>query len=452
MKYIWLLGWIVGMFYWNDLPIWDDHFFVEYLQQRSMGDLWTEPVQGSVGGQYYRPMVMSVLALCSSISVVHWLVSLVHASSSVLFAKILQQQQIETYWLWAGTFAIYPLHTETLAWASCLPDILAVHCGLWSVWSWYHSTQSNDRRWLCYSMVCIGLLCKETACIPLLCVLLHERKATNVVSALLPLAFVISMVLGIRYLVGVVSPDFSHNVDLVPSIVLHNLGGLVYPFPHYPIRDLHSLPQYNWWLGGCVLLGLIVQGIRKNTLAWVAMILLPILFALPPVLTGYLVAERYLYMSVVGWMLFLAWNSKEIVYHRRYNGLVAMVIIGAMCVHWQRKDMWRSDLTLFQSSAQVLPNSGYTWHFLGMVQLYSEDYAACAKSMQHAIQQQHYHYEDHLWGLYCLVQDGQWVEATRWVDTGPRDGLAREYIELWLEVARHNDDKTRIQELENLLR
>jgi len=81
---------------------------------------------------------------------------------------------------------------------------------------------------------------------------------------------------------------------------------------------------------------------------WIAAFLLPVSNLLP--MMQYM-AERFLYLPLVGWVLALAWLSTRL-RHARLQRIAPMaVLIFWALLSWQRSLIWKDELTLFVQSS-----------------------------------------------------------------------------------------------------
>ena len=135
----WYLG--CGLFLipylWGGL-VWDDHLLLSegLWRMESIGDIWGQSVQGGlIATQYYRPIPMTIMALVPSVFGLHLIIWLVHLGTGLLvyrwIADAFEQETVAK--IAAVCFLLHPIQSEVLGWVSCLPDILAVHFGLWAV-------------------------------------------------------------------------------------------------------------------------------------------------------------------------------------------------------------------------------------------------------------------------------------------------------------------------------
>ena len=164
-------------------------------------------------------------------------------------------EQRGVVYLGALLFALHPIQTEVLGWASCLPDILAVHFGLWAV---VCAVKRRSALLIATALLC-GLLSKEIALLPLVAFGLDEfvsdyrkNQRWSIPSWGVPVGLVLLLVgtLRMAFHVETVLPT---SFDSVPRTTFVTIGmgwfSWLIPFPHYPIRDVWVLPMWSVYIG-----------------------------------------------------------------------------------------------------------------------------------------------------------------------------------------------------------
>jgi hypothetical protein len=434
---------VIGLLYCTGGPVWDDHFLIlQQLPEKGWGELLLQSVGGGrVGSGYYRPVSMLALKGLASVSLVHMLAALLHSGSALLICSILGR---DSRGIFAATvFAVHPLVSEPLAWASSLPDVLALHGGLWSVLLF----QRSRHGWASFAIL-LGLLSKESAILPLLAWIICHRPSKR---ALAHAGTASALYLLMRF---TAAPGGSWRVgeaEGLASAIAWPLASLAAPYPLTAVRDLYAAPTWILPVGLGVLLLLAALASRGG--AWsragAALVLFGPMLALPPTLDGHLAAERYAYVSVAG----LAWVLYDWL-PRSFGSLKPAMVLAVVCLplHWMRAQDWKDDQALFTASARALPSSSYAWHLLGYVQHGQGLYGDSAESLQLAIQHGHPHPMDQGLCLEALVLAGRAQEALAWAEAGPQSGLAADYIAWWARASRVAGKERRSQELFRLLR
>lgn len=432
--------------------VWDDHTLIlgrlVHLDAQGLAALWTAPVGGGqVGTGYYRPVAMSVLALAgrTGVTAIHLCALVCHAVSAGVLVRLLRPAPAAA---WAGAlFAVHPLASEVLGWASALPDALAVCLGLAAVWV--------SRKSLLWAgvLTLLALLSKESAGLLIPAFVLGRRVPRT---ALVSWTAAVALALGLRVAAGATGGwNLTGKAGFGLDHVLWTLGSMAIPWPLTAVRDLHSVPAAALGVGGLVVVlavGLALRCGRRDPGAWgglSVMVLAPVI-ALPPVLTGYLSAERYAYVGLTGLALWAAAVCPPLREARR--GPVFGLAAGFVLLHVFLAGRWTSDVALFSSAAARLPESGYAWHFLGQAHAMSGNYAEAAEAFGEATDRDRPHPRDAELRLRALVMAGAGADAHAWASTLPQEGLTAEDVAWRARAALDAGDRERAATLLALLK
>ena len=376
--------------------VWDDHTLLTdgLWQTESVLEIWTQSVQGGeIATQYYRPIPMTIFALVHSITLLHTIALFVHLGSTWLMSEWLgaRFEQKGIVYLGALLFALHPIQTEVLGWASCLPDILAVHFGLWAV---VFAGKERSVWWIAGAVLC-GLLSKEISLLPLLAFAVEgcvsgylKRRQWSVPSWAFPVGSILLLVIVLRMVLQV-ETVFPASFDNVPRTTLVTVGmgwfSWLVPFPHYPVRDVWVLPMWSVYIGWvwCVVCLLLI----RNWMAWV-IVMGGLILSLPPVWVGYFAAERYLYVASIGFV----WITCTVLSSSRVSSRVLQLmmlcwIASTAVIHRERAPIWSSDSNLFAEAVRTMPTSGYTWHLQGLSQIQRGDFNSAFESFTVANEQ-----------------------------------------------------------------
>lgn len=422
-------------------PVWDDRvLLVEGLSQlplRDLGDLWTSAAwTHGPGSGYYRPTALTVLAILSrqGVGAVHLAALALHVGSTGILAWLLggasRQRQEEgegdlAVLPGALLFAVHPLASEALGWASALPDLLAVHLALFSV-------LAARTSWiLAFPLVLLSLLSKESALLVLPAACLARLAPPK---AWIPWSLGALGALAAR--VGAGAGGHWHlegKAGFVPTALAWSWGSLVFPWPLTPVRDLWVAPPWVLPLGlAAVLAGVLWAGRCRGAWAGLLLALAGPVLALPPTLDGYLAAERYSYVSIVGLALLVAWRGRS----RDGWRLAGLAVPLALVLHFLQAPSWRTDLALFGRAVDVLPQSSFARHFLGVSQMEAGLYEEAAGSFEMSFRNGHPLDVDRRLKLQALVLAGRAPEALAWAESGPRSGLEAVDLAWWARAAR----------------
>lgn len=432
-------------------PVWDDHTLLlgrlAHLDATGLRDLWVSPVGGGeVGTGYYRPLAMTVMALLGRVGVwsLHGATLVAHAVSAGLLARLLKPAPAA---VWAaGLFAVHPLASEVLGWASALPDALAVCIGLIAVWV------SRKDRVAAGLLTLAALLCKESAGLLLPAFLVAQRAPR---SAWVSWAGAVVAALAMRGLVGAgASWAVSGKALFGLKHVLWTVGSMAVPWPITAVRDLHAAPLWGLGVGVAAIVAAAAVAWRfgrRDPGAWagLALVVLAPVIALPPVLTGYLSAERYAYVGLVGVTLLAASALPELTTPGRPQllGMLAPAVV----LHALLAGRWSTDVALFTDATEALPNSGYAWHFLGQAKAMSGDYRGAADAFGEAVERPQPHPRDGELKLRSLVMAQAYEEANAWAQTLRTEGLTADDLAWRARAAYQAGDRERARALVQLL-
>jgi tetratricopeptide (TPR) repeat protein len=334
-------------------------------------------------------------------------------------------------------FAVHPLSSEVLGWASALPDALAVCAGLLAA-------VASGPMGALVATLC-ALLSKEAAVL-----ILPALVAAGLVQRRLLWGWLAAIGLWAALRVGAgagASWDWADRLHLVPAALLWPIYSMVIPHPLTAVRDLLSVPATVSVIGAGLLgIALVVGRRHRGAWAGIGLILAAAMIALPPTLDGYLAAERYAYVGLVGLSVFLAATLP--VLDRRILGGLCVFGIGLQVHHSQR---WQADASLFAAATEAMPTSSFSWHLLGHALAQSGRFSEAADAFGEAITTGHPYPDDAQLRLIALVQSGRAGEAVAWAEAGPREGLTADWIAWWARAAHDTGDVDRTRTLLEML-
>ena len=413
---------VVAALYLSGGFVWDDRTLIaqELVTQdlSSLLELWVSPIRESgPGAAYYRPVSLTIMAVLARLGpwALHLLALVLHSASAVLLTRLVGGGR----WPLLGglVFALHPMASEVLAWCSAIPDALAVFLGLLSVYAWKRSPSAA------LFVLLLGCLSKETAAlVPLtfgVAGMLGNRWWVR-------WGFLCLVVAGLRFGAGVVVSDaWMDKWAMAPDALAWSLGGLVWPFPLSAVRDLWVVPGHMYILGGALVLAMSWFGRnQKRALAGLGLVLAAPMIAVPVMLDGYLVAERYMYVGTVGLGLWCASVCRPI----SKSWWMVFPVLAALGVHGSRSSAWKDDVSLFSEAVRAHPTSSYSWHLLGISLAESGRFDGAADAFQKAVAQGHPHPLDRFLCLKALVLAGRAEDALLWAQSGPQEHLTADAI------------------------
>lgn len=354
----------------------------------------------------YIPVTYTLWALLARVALEPWLfhaTSLaLHAGAALAAFGLLRRLVRDDRAACAGAllFALHPVQAESVGWMSGTKDLLAGLFGLLALARYYDfasARREGKTRTGAYGLASlfylVALLSKPSAvAVPILAAFLDfgllRRRARDVARDLAPLVVI---ALGWILLTRIVQPAAGVFVPAVvfrPLVALDALafyfGKLVLPLSLAPDpgRDpAWVLENGRPVLAAVILLSiaaflLFLRRLRKPELARTATVAAGLFVAgVAPVL-GFVpfdfqrystVADHYLYLSMIGPALLLAWTLADPAGRPGHAGFLAagvlLAVLGAKSV--VQVGVWKDDLTLFRHTLAVNPRSWVAHDNLG---------------------------------------------------------------------------------------
>jgi hypothetical protein len=358
-------------------PVYDDALVLSRAAVRDLdlGELLTTPFFRA-HMNYWRPLAQLVFAAAmqGGIVTVHAVVLAMHAVSAGLVLRIAERRlgfPPTVAWIACGLFLVHPIHTESLAWCSAMPDVLA---GMLSLAALHAAMDGNRRsRWGACGLLFLALLAKESAIatVPPLLVAWHSASrpaGRQLVSSGLHVLAVLGVWGALRYFVLVDALRPATSLAATPGQALASLevfvrqfALLAVPWPLTPFRcgpmtAANDAPIALAGYGVAALTLLLVGGIvwrRCERLR--APVLLVAGAALLPALVWqslgeFCIQDRYLYLGTAGWALLLA-----AVLARPFWLAVALVVGGVVFAQFQ-VPIWRDQGALIRHAIDQAPD------------------------------------------------------------------------------------------------
>ena len=426
------MPYLSGGFVWDDGPLIADH--LGKLNGPGIVALWSGPVTvDGPGAAYYRPVAMTVLAVLGRLGpwAIHGFALVLH----MVCAGLLVLLSRGTRWpLLAGlVFALHPVVSEALGWCSALPDLLGIALGLCAVWT------AHRRPWLSAALLVAAALSKETGLLIPLFFGLGGRGGRQWWWAWIAACTVALLArLGMGAGLGM---EWASKLSMGFDALGWSWSFLVWPFPLNAVNALWDCPAWAVWVGWSILPLLLLGAVRDRfAAAGLALVVAAPILALPVMLNGYLVAERYMVPALVGLGMWMAACIPRPIPRARW---MVLFIPALLATHWTRASDWRSDEGLFGAAVEAAPNSSYTWHFLGVVLMKDRRFDEAAVAFGRSIDGGHPLPADRMLKLRALVLAGNSAEGIQWAEDGPKDELSAEMIAWWARAAFNVGDRGR---------
>ncbi len=350
----------------------------------------------------------------------------------------------------AALFAIYPVHVESVSWISGVTDPLF---GLFALWSFYFYLRFKDERHraqLIYSLLffIFAVLSKETALtlVPLIFIfaLIDSAKVSNPVSPtrnpaqsgnlglsvkqatlmVLPYLGVVALYLIARFLVlgsltwynpTAYHGPFIHTLWTLPWIICTYVLHLLYPMNlsiAYATDYVKSPLSLSFLLPMLALVGAIGalvyyrKKINKEIWQALALLFIPLLLVLDirNLSVEYLIADRYLYLSVIGWGYLIALGIAKLAakeenqalrqgesltsIHRLGVASLTLVVLAVLliAVTLRENSTWANGYSLWENAARVRPNLWVAPYNAGLELLNVKRYSEARDALNRAAQ------------------------------------------------------------------
>ncbi|HTY87075.1 MAG TPA: tetratricopeptide repeat protein [Candidatus Acidoferrum sp.] len=399
-----LLVW--GQTIWFDF-VWDDEYFIRDLPSvRSLSHIpemfYRLDAQATLPDDFrvFRPIRTAHYALLHSLAgreipppwIYHLANVLWHAGTvMMLFAVLtallprlagnpkLEESRLWSFWV-ALAFAVHPVVSEVVCWAKSLDDILAAFFTLASLRELVQPPGNRGARWRALAFFALAVYSKESA-VPFAAVaFVCFRKVQQLpwkesLRWTVPFFVIAAVYLAHRHWVigrssqtAPISGSYGQTLlDMLPVVLKY--FRLLWGVPPFFI-DYSYLPgRCAFWsgavLGGLALLAVLVAigfaAARNPKLAllgfgllWTGLFLLPVSNLVP--MMQYM-AERFLYLPLIGWLMGLAAIAAVAPRPSRVR-LAAFLLVSLWGITaWNRSWIWRDPVTLFVRSAQEGPKT-----------------------------------------------------------------------------------------------
>jgi len=357
---------------------------------------WTEFILGN-----YHPLTAISLKIDHSIGELnprnyHIHNIILHVLNTLLLGyytfKLLKNERAAL--IAALLFGVHPLHTESVMWISERKDVLYTLFFLGGLITWIQYRETNKPVYYIYTILLFVLSCLSKgmavvfpAVIWLTDYLLSPEKFLFKPKAwripqLIPflilalgfgiLAIYVQNKFGAVYHVKYLQMDYTvfHKILMVIHGYTFYLVKLVWPMglcayhPYPRIVDgalpwAYYIPPFYLMALGTLTWIMRKQKIFIYALLFYTLVLLPVLQILP--VGENIVAERYAYLSTLGWFIFAGWGFSNLFEKFKIGnpGLIG-IIIYAILLSWvtfNRGKDWKDNLTLFRDVTEKYPDN-----------------------------------------------------------------------------------------------
>lgn len=399
----------------NEFVTWDDMGLIaENKDVQNPGFASVKHVFSSYDPELYIPLTFVSYQVnhltCGNESLCYHATDLLIHTLNAAFVALILYALFGEAWLAIGLgllFALHPLNTETVVWASARKDTLSTFFFLTSLVT-YIAWRSDPKArwyWISIALFLLGLLSKVMiVTLPIVLLLLdyaeHRTDWKKMLLEKIPF-FILSGIFGIVALFGkstiLVSSTWSDKILMAAKSTLFYLVKFVLPSDlsvMVPYTQIIRFSSSDFWLPMvlvAILAGLCAFWIRRHK-TWPAFGLLFFIITLLPTFINfskggdlYVASDRYAYIPMIGLLVLIAdtasrWmygtERKEVARTRRktLGGVgVVVLLLCAYAAHAQAKT-WANSTSLYEQVLSVYPNARAAHNNLGMEHLQAGRY------------------------------------------------------------------------------
>ncbi|MFQ5354258.1 MAG: tetratricopeptide repeat protein [Thermodesulfobacteriota bacterium] len=297
----------------------------------------------------------------------------------------------------ALVFALHPINSEVVAWVGTIPELVYTLMLLSAFILYLLAERSPGRAvpYLAFSIACFfaALLSKETGMALIIIIPLYEFSRHGMKSLRRWKVFLCYLVVAAIYMalrthalggmtqMRIMNMTFYEGLLNVLPLISRYLGKLLMPINLsivYSFEPVHSPLDIMFIIGvlASAAFGALIYYLRKErTLAffliWILIPLLPVLYM--PILSIGGFADRYLYLSTVGFACFAATLvfkvSQKLRVEEKHTTLLSAALVLVLLLNSaasiKRALVWRNDYSLWSDTVTKSPNSHYVLYNLG---------------------------------------------------------------------------------------
>ena len=285
-------------------------------------------------------------------------------------------------------FAVHPLVTESVTWIS---GGVYVQYTFWFLLSFWCYLQGKKRYWLSVIFFVLSVCTSEKALSLFFIFVVYEWLYGNLKKNWTSLIAFLIVNASLLIFYGL---QISTRTQQLTASSYQSFSGFMNPFIQIPVAIssylqlfvfpvgltlYHSELQLSWWSFAIrafvvlMFLGVTVYAFvkRKPIGFWMCWFVIGLLPTLTPLKIGWVVAERYVYFSLIGvCMAFGIWF--DIVLHRKRlfvsSLCVGILLLVGYCTQTvYRNSEWRTEDSLWIATARESPSHPPTWNNMGDV-------------------------------------------------------------------------------------
>ncbi len=298
-------------------------------------------------------------------------------------------------------FAVHPLNTEAVLWASARKDVLSTFFFLGSILSYLYSSQSSKRKifWLSVALFVLGLLSKVmVVTLPLALLLLDEFRGRERSSSMLldkiPYIF-FAIIFGVIAIFGktgvLVSSTLWQKILMATKSTVFYIQKFLWPdglSVVYPYTKSIEFSSADFFVPFAITLAILSLTIllwkRKRSLS---VGILFFLITLTPTFINfakggdlYFASDRYAYIPMIGLLILIGEIVREFLARAHTVASIAfrqrIVSVGCigllLCLatlSLRQSKVWRDSISLYEHALTLYPNARAMHNNLGMEQM-----------------------------------------------------------------------------------
>jgi protein O-mannosyl-transferase len=289
-------------------------------------------------------------------------------------------------------FALHPLHTEAVAWASARKDVLAAFFALASMVSYLRYLDGRKASWLAASamLFVLGLMSKASILLlPLVLLLIAWYRAgtpTKRDALRIALHFVLAAVFGIVALGGKTETSgfLWEKILMGGKAVWQTIGKILWPSDFsafYPYTDTLSLTNPDLFVPLLFILGVTAAAVwalrvsKTPLFAWAFFLL----FLIPSfanaarghneLLDLYITSDRYGYLPSIAVFYVLGIGFAGIRDRNTKAALLGTIALALAMLTYRQSLTWKDSQTFFTHIVSVQPKSYVAYTNLGTIQV-----------------------------------------------------------------------------------
>lgn len=328
---------------------------------------------------YYRPLFLIWLRLVDSVlgppgSIWHLASVLAHLGTVVAVLLLIRRLtgDFRGAAVAGALFAIYPIHTEAVAWVSSVEDPLLTIFAVLSVL--FYVRRRGPISVLSLLSALLAIFTKEAGIVVPALILAYEWTQSNFKNAFLgaaPYALPVLIYAALRMnALGSLATGVPPNMTVSQMIL--TWPAVLAAYGRHLLWPVHLSVSYEVAMGHAIwpvaLLGVVAAGMFwmlrhcSSTVrfgaAWFAITFAPAL-AVRYLLIGDYVHDRYLYLPSVGLALIVAVGLSKIRFTPAWA--IAAGGLAIACCFATRSDLaiWKDDISLFQRAVEAAPHNPY---------------------------------------------------------------------------------------------